>query len=303
MLKHLLPTLFLSVPLAVSAVAAEEENSVIASINGHPVILSEVLEMTAEQERLIQPLYQGAERYERVLKLRREALDRLIDRKLLAAAYQQADFRLPPQELERSLDELSAGAGVRTRREFAAKLQAEGMSFEAFREKVHEQLMAQVMLFRQYKIRVYVSPRDVRDYYNAHPEEFGEPERWQLTMLDLPEDAATRQSILTELQKNPAAFATFAKTAAPRTVRKSGLRPEWIAAAGDAPAPGRICGPLEIGGRYCCFRLEKILPAETTPFAEVEPAIREKLEMESRRAAAGEYLQELRDNAIIRLMM
>ena len=301
MLRMLLALLFAAPPLA--AAAPEAENAVVASVNGKPIVLSEVLMVTAGEERALESLYQGAERYDRVLKLRREALDRIIDRKLLVEAYEQAPFRFPAQELERGLDALSENAGIRTRREFAAKLRAEGVTLEQVRQQVNEQLMAQVMLMQQYKIRVYVSPRDVRAYFDAHPEEFGEPERWQLTLLELPDDETARQALLEELQKNPAAFAELTRNAAPHTVRKAGLRPEWLAAAGEAPETGKVCGPVETGGKSRCFRIDAIFPAELPDFRTVEPALRERMERDARKAAAEEYLQELRDNAIIRLML
>ena len=302
-MQRILLTLLFAAPLLAAAAPAEAENAVVASVNGKPIVLSEVLMMTAGEERALEPLYQGAERYDRVLKIRREALNRIIDRKLLVEAYEKAPFRFPAQELERGLDALSENVGVRTRREFAARLRAEGVTLEQVRQQVNEQLMAQVMLMQQYKIRVYVAPRDVRAYFDAHPEEFGEPERWQMTLLELPDDEAARQTMLDELQKNPAAFAELTKNAAPHTVRKAGLRPEWLAATGEAPEAGKICGPVETGGKFRCFRIDAVFPAETPDFRAVEPELRERMERDARKAAAEEYLQELRDNAIIRLML
>ena len=78
--------------LALPAVAADYElrpdsklqiNSVLASVNGEPVSLEDILPATRQQEYQAYAAYSGDRLYEAIRSIRRKAVDDLINRKLL----------------------------------------------------------------------------------------------------------------------------------------------------------------------------------------------------------------------------
>ena len=61
----------------------EELNSILASVNGSPVSLQDILPMTRAEEYRAFSTRSGDSLKKRILEIRREAVDELIDRKLI----------------------------------------------------------------------------------------------------------------------------------------------------------------------------------------------------------------------------
>lgn len=70
-----------------------EVNSVLASVNGEPISLWDVLPATRQQEYQAYAAYSGDRLYEAIRQIRRKTVDDLIDRKLLIADYRDQAFR------------------------------------------------------------------------------------------------------------------------------------------------------------------------------------------------------------------
>ena len=69
-----------------------EVNSVLASVNGEPISLWDVLPATRQQEYQAYAAYSGDRLYEAIRQIRRKTVDDLIDRKLLIADYRDKPF-------------------------------------------------------------------------------------------------------------------------------------------------------------------------------------------------------------------
>ena len=296
--------------------ASTETDAIAASVNGEPISVRDLLTETMRQEAIIHATLPVAERGAAILKLRKEALENAINRKLLQEAYRKQTFQIPEQYIESTIDRIALDQAIRSRKEFYAKLREQKMTPEALRKMILEQLIVQAMTARQLQIRGGVTPREIREYFDAHSAELGKEERWELAMIVLAPDSPVRtmpgglEAFAKQLKGAPEQFAALAAVYSSGQgasdggsiglLPKKSIRPDFSEACKDAKE-GDIIGPVHAREADYFLKICKILPAEVPVFADAEPVIREKLERERRKKVMDEYFLELRKNALIQI--
>ncbi|MBO5960071.1 MAG: SurA N-terminal domain-containing protein, partial [Lentisphaeria bacterium] len=161
--------LFLIFSAGIFAVAAEPENgralrgssinSVLASINGQPVTLLDVVLETAPLERELAAIHTGDRLNREIEKLRRAALEDIITRRLICREYDAEPFQIPDQMIENMLDEHAKAVGGLTRKELENQLKQSGMSVADLRKKIRERIIVNVLLIKNCDKQVVVTPK------------------------------------------------------------------------------------------------------------------------------------------------
>lgn len=293
-----------------------EMDSIVASVNGSPISLSDILPESRTEELGLYAAYSGDELYRAVQAVRRKVLDEQINRKLIVADYEKDPFDIPEQYLESAMDMMAVGSGIRSRSEFARHIRAAGLDMDRLRQQVRERLIVQAMLARRRQVAIHVTPQEVFQYFEKNQEMFSRPEQWELGMILISRDAANREETLkhlkTELRETPDSFAKLAGTysSGPNAtnggvlglLEKKRLRPEFAAALKDA-VPGQVVGPVATGEGDYFLRLLRIVPAQEADFLKLEPEIRARLEDEERQKAVKNYCDRLRAEAVIRIYL
>ncbi len=293
-----------------------EMDSIVASVNGDPISLSDILPESRTEELGLYAAYSGDELYRAVQAVRRKTLDEQINRKLIVADYEKDPFDIHAQYLESAMDMMAVGSGIRSRSEFARHLRAAGLDITRLRLQVRERLIVQAMLARRRQVAIHVTPQEVFQHFEKNKETFSRPEQWELGMILIGRDAPGREETLkrlkTELRETPDHFAELAgkHSSGPNAagggslglLEKKRLRPEFAAALKDA-APGQVVGPVATGEGDYFLRLIRIVPAEEADFLKLEPEIRARLEEAERQKAVQSYCDRLRAEAVIRIYL
>ena len=289
---------------AASVCGGNEINAVLATVNGYPVFLRDILPLTHSAEYQAHAVLRGEELEKQIRELRRKAVDEVIDRRLLLAAYAEKPFPLPPGLVDQRLDEYAARIGCNSRQKFAAQLRKEKTSVE-------EQLTAELTLYRNVRPEIHVTPQEIYEFYRSNPQRFGSEESFELAMilLDKALPAEEQQFIARELRSAPDNFSVLAKrySRGPNAalggnlgrISRAMLRKEFAAAL-QKPEVGRIYGPLNTADGIAFIRLNAHQQANKTPLREAAPQIREELEMQQQKKKVKKYLKKLRSRAIIR---
>lgn len=301
---------------AENTIPVEQTDSVAASVNGEPISVRDLLAETARQEGVIRATTPKDDQYEAILKLRKEALEKIINRKLLLDAYKQQPFPIPQQYIESAMDEIALSQAIRSRREFYAKLRKQNTTPEELRKLIQEQLILQAMTARRIQIRGQVTPREVREYFDTHKHELDTPEEWEIAVLSISADSPVHkipggvEKLAEILRKNPDRFADFAGlySAGPNAenggslgwIPLPALRVEFADVCQDVKH-GQIAGPLKLDNKDYLLKVLRVKPSVSADFARLEPELRKKLEAERKKQIMDEYYQELRRNAVIRI--
>ena len=287
-----------------------EVNSILASVNGEPISLFDVLPRTREQETLALALYPVEELPRRIMELRRQAVDELIDRKLIIADYRQQTFRVPPQEIDREMDKIADRLGCRSRSDFVRKLQENNSDVEQLRREIEEYYAIELMLHRAQQTGRQPTPAELHAYYEENRDKFDAPDEIELALIQLKtDDAALAETLAAQLAASPDDFAVLADRHSVAAAGSAGgklgrlefsrLRPEFQAAL-DPIEPGRVYGPIVGADGRFFLRVLAFHPGAGSTYQSALPRLREELNTRFREENLREYRQRLREQAVIR---
>ncbi len=173
-------------------------------------------------------------------------------------------------------------------------------------ENLKKQIMVQRLLQIEVSDKVTVSDKEIKDYYDAHKEEFNLPERVRAAhILVKTEDEAKK--ILDRAKKNED-FAKLAQEASidPSKVNggdlgyfeKGRMIPEFETAV-FSMNPGEISGVVKTQFGFHIIKLIDKKGVESRKFEEVEPEIKAKLLQEKQAAAFNKMIEKLRNQSKI----
>lgn len=171
------------------AAAAPTYNDAIAAVVGDRVItISDVVAQTRPQEQILARTYQGEELYQRIEKLRVLAARRMIENEIVYREFQERGYTLPPEYLQRRLDNIVIAQTGGDRERFEQKLADDGYTWDEFVAEASRQAGAELLLDEMVRRRVQIGPAAVRQYYQEHQAEFTRPGRIRLHMIYLKKD-------------------------------------------------------------------------------------------------------------------
>ncbi|MBQ7206801.1 MAG: SurA N-terminal domain-containing protein [Lentisphaeria bacterium] len=304
-----LPVLFLCV-LSCPGKETGELDSILASVNGSPISLQDVLPLTRAEEYKAFSTRSGDALKKRIVEIRREAVDELIDRKLILEDYAGKKFEISERDIESAVDEVARRMGVRSRDEFLRALARQGTSIEEVRKNVRDVMIVQLMLHRAFAAERSVTPEMMFDYYKKHGGGKDDSGVVELAMILLHgKDEARTAEIAGALKRDPGSFSALAAKWSDGPGKEDGgrlgrirhrlLRPEFAAAVGT-PVKGKIHGPIATPEGTVFLKVLDWIPPVKRGFKESLPEIRRALEAEQRKASRKNYTQRLRKEAIIR---
>lgn len=293
-------------------------DSVLASVNGEPVTLLDVMLESSRDEMRLASLYSGARLYSEISRLRKKITEDIIIRKLIYAKYQEKPFPIDNQYIENMLDHLAATVGGGSRDTLTKKAEAMGTTLKELKEKAKEKIAVDIMLAEHCDRPVYITPKEVYEYYQTNAKEWTTPARYSLELLLIartggrsgsnPELACRKLAEqLKTADKTRFAQLTKANSDAPNAetggavgfVDADKLRPEFGPAV-KAMKPGTITGPLPTPEGFYFIRLDAVLPEEKIPYEKASEDIRRKLENLKKQEHRHAYGEKLKKQALIR---
>ncbi|MCD8349808.1 MAG: SurA N-terminal domain-containing protein [Planctomycetaceae bacterium] len=282
---------------------------ILARVNGEPIHAREV-------ERVVGPVVRrlreqsspedAAAISAREEALRREVLERLIDRELAVREAEAIGFTPDPtavRERETELAPVLAGTGIDIRR-------------EAFRDVVMN-----AMRKRYAEKPGSASPEAVREFYRQNRDSMQQPRLIALDQLIIFEDRQGRADsrdyetiafeIAQQLEQGARfdevrdQYDEFAPTAGiphtePALQEEGVFSNQVLASAGDLRR-GAVFGPLFMPGMALYGKVTDVRPAGPIPFEEVKNEIRRRLEEEAAEKNLDEWLKRLRSKARIEI--
>ena len=289
-------------------------DTVLASVDGEPIVLSEVVLESQQEEARLFAMLTGQKLEDAVVAQRRKVVNNLIDRRLLRKEFKPDEYKLDNQVIESLIDDWAATLNCKTRIDLERWARRNRTTIPEMRRKVVDYLIEQYVLFRQFAIEVNVTPRETYEFFQAHEAEYAQREALHLRALyldgsrgDLNERS---ERVGAMLAAEPGRFAEFAAEYTDGPFRANSgdlgwlergqLRTLFADAVGAVPEVGKPIGPVQ-APEGCYFLLvEELKPAAEPDYAALERSIRERLENERRTAAYDEYLKKLREKAVIR---
>ena len=321
--------LALAILLPVVSVAQEGEmtviDEVIVQVNDDVITLSMLKRETRER---IEALKQGGmteqKATEEVAKKQAELIATLINEKLLLQRGKELDIASDIEaEVNRRMAQIAAEQGIPTIEKLIEAMRQSGLNYEQIRGTMRSEMMKQAVLQQEVDRKIYLgfTPKEVKDYFDAHPDKFRKPESIKISEIWLStvgkEEATVRARAL-ELVNQIRAGAEFGALAAANSEReKNGqrtaitdkgyvgefdvpnLREDLVAALKNVQVGG-ITEPLKAGDGFQILRVDGRTPAGTTPTFN-DNRVREAMLGERQAKEREAYLQNLRNEAFIKV--
>lgn len=319
--------LFVLVPSMAFAQEGEMHvvDEVIAQVNDDVITLSMLKRETKERiDTLKQNGMTEQQAQEEVAKRQSELIATLINEKLLLQKGKELELANDVEaEVNRRMLSIAEGQGITTIEKLYEAMRQSGLNPEDVRRTMRTEMMKQAVIQQEVDRRVYLgfTPDEVKKYFDAHPDKFRKPESIKLSEIWLSttgKDEAAVKARALELIAQIRAGADFAAIAAANSEReKNGqrtapqdkgyvgefdvpnLREDLVTALKDVKAGG-IAEPIRLGDGYQIIRVDARTPGGATPTFN-DGRVREAMLMERQEKERDTYLQNLRNEAFIKV--
>lgn len=297
--------------------AEKRIDSILASVNGEPISLLDVLLESGKEEARLAMIYSGQNLQHEVKKVRTLVLDDIIERKLIYADFKKKKFKIPQQYIQDMLGNLAfemSDGSIEGLREKSKKF---GVTMEELREKAIEKVAVDMMINGYCYRDVNITPKQIYEYYIEHKRNFQTDDRLRLQLLFIKNDKRSKDiisEITGELAKNPEKVPkeTFNDLVKKYSVGinvanggdvgwidKSKVRPEFADAL-EKTSVGRVVGPVKTDEGFYFIRYADEEKSETVTFNDLQDKIKSRLEQTEKKKKLKAYIDKLKERAVIR---
>ena len=187
MLKKL--TIVCAVVMAAAIAHAESmyySDAVLAQIDDQVITSFEVKQYTEKQEAALRQQYKGQELINKILELRKQVLDTLIERELIYLEFKNLKATVPPFLVQERLDDLIMNTTGGDLPEFENTLNIrEKMTMTELKEKISKDIAIELLKQNRVSKGVIISDTDIDDYYNHNKTEFIRPRSFRYSVIQI----------------------------------------------------------------------------------------------------------------------
>ena len=310
--------LFLS--LSVPGVFAESFR-VVASVDGVPIISSEVRDTIKAQEQVLAYQFRNdpARLNKELAAVRESAVESLIDREILLAEFKKIGGVIKPQYVDDDINGIIRESFKGDRDALVDELAKAGMSLKKFREMREKIVIMNVMRARHSGEHPPATPKEVQAYYDKYVDQWREGDQIKISTITIPkfsgESGATpekQKKLAQELRTkvaNGADFSATAKAYSQDSRAENGGEWDWMAKTDMMPAIADAAMALKTGGISPVIDMETsyiIVSCDakklgTAPSLESKRAeIERMISQEKSKAAIDSWMESVRKKHVIK---
>jgi len=291
-------------------------------VSGIAAIVNDEIITSYEVERETALLVKEAEKKSAVdpatrAQIRTAALNKLIDKKLIEQKIRELNIKVGEEEVRQAIEDVKKQNNL-SQENLVAALAGQGLTFDAYRAQLKEQLERLRLVSQEVRAKIQVSEKEMLDYYAANPARFGAEElfRARHIFIKIPKKASAKdierirvkaEGVLKEAGGG-ADFAELAKKYSEDpsakeggelgTFRRGEMLPELDAAVMKLQT-GEVSDLIVTAGGFDIIKLEQRSTGSVKPFVSVKAEIEEILYKKKSEERFNQWLDELRKGAAI----
>lgn len=307
---------------------AQVVDGIAAVVNDKVITFSEVKKEVDPTEKLLRETYSGQELVDKVKQARLNGLKALIERELIIQDFGKQGYFIPDSYIEDRVKDVIKERFDGDRTLFIKTLLANGISLEAYKQELKQQVIVQAMRSKNVSSAVIVSPYRIEQYYQENLQRFTKPEQVKVRLIFLkkslfpttrtlpngktetmdPQEGVLRD-ILYKLDTG-GDFGELARSYSEGPKREEGgdmgwiskdtLRPE-LGEAAFKLKPGQHSGVVRTDDGFYLIKVEDMHRAAVQSLADARDEIEKTLIQEERLRLQQEWLDSLRAKAFIKM--
>jgi peptidyl-prolyl cis-trans isomerase SurA len=253
----------------------------------------------------------------------KDTLRDLIDQQLWISKGKELDLNVDT-EVVKQLDEIRKKYNLATLEDLEKAAKDQGVSFEDFKANIKNQIMTQEVMRQEVGRRVQVTPGEAERFYQAHKQDYAQPESIRLSEIMIstgggeagsedPDKLATAKAKADDIESKLKAGANFDQIA------RTSSDGQTAAEGGDmgkfgrgqlnkifedktfALKPGEFTEPIRTKQGYVIFKVVDHVSGGVPAYKDVQEQVEEAYYMSKMQPAIRAYLTTMREQAYIQI--
>ncbi len=306
--------LLLGAPLA----RAELVDRVAAVVNNDVITLSELEKRAAPELARVDQEVTGPDRAQKRAAALKRTLDTMIDEKLVDNELKELKVSIGDKEVDAAVDEVKKSYNL-TDDQLQQAVAREGYSMAEYREQMRKQIGRYKLISEKVRKNVKVSDADVKSEYDRMTRAEGEDYEVHVRHILIAVPRTASQAQVDQARRKAAAVAVearepgvdFAQLAKKRSegssstdggdlgfFKRGTMVPEFERVAFNLKT-GEVSEPVRTQFGWHVLKLEEIRKLGMKPLAEVRPEIEERLRRQQAERLTSQYMETLRNGAVV----
>jgi peptidyl-prolyl cis-trans isomerase SurA len=294
---------------------AELVNGIAVIVNDAIITYEDVENDVAKAIELLQRQYarQPEIMRQKVREARQESIEELVQRKLILHEFKTSNFNLPESIIEQSIKERIARQ-FGDRLTLTKTLQAQGTTFENYRQEIREQIIVSLMRRKNISSEILISPYKIEAYYQTNQAQFKLEDQVKLRMIVLDKAKHTSdvvrlgQEIMAKLDEG-VAFAEMATVYSDGSQATQGGDWGWVERsvlvedlreAAFSLKPGQRSPLIERPTACYIMTVEEVRPTHVKDLSEVRAEIEKALIAQESARLEKKWIERLKAKSFVR---
>ncbi len=308
-------------PDLTGAEPAEVVDRIVAIVNDDIITLSQLNQLMAPVEKKVRESgYISEKDRKKLFQLREQALNQLIEQKLLKQEIEKASLTISEQEIDETIENVKK-ANYITDEELRKSLAQEGLTMEGYRKKLKDQILRTRLMNLKIKSKIIITKEEINNYFEEHKDDFSGETKYHLRniIMNKPKYSSTEEiyairakmEALHEKLKNGASFADLARIYSESHLASKGgdlgfIKPSLfspqIQAALKGLKTGQFTNILDTDQGYQILYIEEISELSGKSLEEASSEIEKTLYNETLEKMLQSWISDLKKEAHIKVI-
>ncbi|MDD4871689.1 MAG: peptidyl-prolyl cis-trans isomerase [Kiritimatiellae bacterium] len=287
-------------------------DGVIAQVNNNFITIGDVMILLQPVQRQLATRYSGVELKAQMRVVFTNALNSMIERRLILDAYEKQENKFPDTYIDGRVEEISQDMFSGDRSDLMAALAKEKLHYEEWLKEMKDHVIVSTMRRMNVEQNVTISAKAIRKAYDSNVERYKTPAKVKLRMIVISKNASGKQKADETRKKivEGADFAEIAKSVSEGSKAADGgdwgwiepkiLRPE-LGELVSKLKPGEISQVKEIDDQFYILKVEDKKEDTVASFAEVQPQIERELRKSESEKVYNGWIERLRKDAYVKV--
>jgi peptidyl-prolyl cis-trans isomerase SurA len=304
-------TLPVTPPITPNGVVVED---VVAHVNDLIISRSDV---ERAEQALVEEDRQANATPAEVAERQKNLLRDMIDKQLLLSRGKELGINADAEVIRR-LDDIRKQNHLETMEDLERAARSQGVSFEDFKAGIRDNIITQMVVRDEVGRRLQLTQGQEQAYYEAHKQDFMQPEQIKLSEILIPTPADANDASIAQAQakadgleaqlKSGSDFSELAKanSGGPTAAQGGELGMYKRGALGQVLEdqtfnlqPGQWTAPIRTKQGFVILKVTEHQAAGVAPLKDVEPQVQEAMYTDAMQPALRTYLTKLREDAYI----